>query len=175
MTGAWKKRIIRRPLLEAQDVMEAYSMAQVKPVNDEHEQFISREDAELKRIREKKMQELMAQKRESATTDAKPIHVTDSDFERVIHDNQLAIIDCWAAWCGPCRAIASTIEELAEEFAGKIFVGKLDVDENPKTSEIYQIQSIPTLLIMKNGCEVDRIIGLCPKEDIIKKIKKHLG
>jgi thioredoxin len=144
-------------------------------MNDEREQFILKEDAELKRIKERKMQEFMAQKREKAASNSGPVHVTDADFDKVTHEHPLAIIDCWAPWCGPCRSIAPTIEEIAREFGGKVFVGKLNVDENPKTSGSYQVQSIPTLLIMKNGCEVDRIIGLCPKEQITGKLMKHLG
>jgi thioredoxin len=100
--------------------------------------------------------------------------VTDADFDDVIHGHPLALIDCWAPWCGPCRAIAPTIEEIAKEYADKLFVGKLNVDDNPKTAECYQIQSIPTLLLVKDGCEVDRIVGLCPKEHIAQKLQKHL-
>ena len=104
-----------------------------------------------------------------------PIHVTDSTFDELVKKNTLALIDCWASWCGPCLAIAPTIEELAKEYSKKLFVGKLDVDENPKTAERFQIYSIPTLLIMKNGCEVDRIIGCVPKKHIEDALKKHLG
>jgi len=146
----------------------------VKQMRDEHEQFISNDDEELRSIKEKKMKELMAGNREKVATEDKPVHVTDADFDRVVHRNQLAVIDCWASWCGPCRAMAPVIDELAKEYEGKVLVGKLDVDENPKTADSFQISSIPTLLVMKNGCEVDRIIGLCPKELIMEKLKKHL-
>jgi thioredoxin 1 len=89
--------------------------------------------------------------------------------------NSLVLIDFWASWCGPCTAQAPTIEELAKEYAGKVLVGKINVDENPATAEFYQIFSIPTLLVMKNGKEVDRIVGLCPKNHIDAALKKHLG
>jgi thioredoxin len=115
-----------------------------------------------------------AEKERSKMEDNVPVHVTDADFDDVIHGHPLALIDGWAPWCGPCRAIAPTIEEIAKEYADKLFVGKLNVDDNPKTAECYQIQSIPTLLLVKDGCEVDRIVGLCPKEHITQKLQKHL-
>jgi thioredoxin 1 len=105
---------------------------------------------------------------------ATPIHVTDSNFDEMVNKHSLALIDCWAPWCGPCVALTPTIEKLAEEYAGKVLVGKLNVDENCKTAECFQIFSIPTMLIMKNGKEVDRIVGLVPKSHIEGVLKKHL-
>jgi thioredoxin 1 len=104
-----------------------------------------------------------------------PTCVTDSNFNEIVGKHSLALIDCWAAWCGPCQALGPTIKELAEKYCGKVLIGKLDVDENPQTAECYQIFSIPTMLIMKNGKEVDRIVGLCPKNHIETILKKHLG
>jgi len=103
-----------------------------------------------------------------------PVHVTDANFDEILNKNSLAFIDCWASWCSPCLALAPTIEELAKEYAGKVLVGKLNVDENPKTAECFQIFSIPTMLIMKNGKEVDRIVGLVPKKHIESVLRKHL-
>jgi len=144
-------------------------------MSGEHEHFISKEDEELKRIREKKLKELVEKKEKKQEMKTEPIHVTDANFDEIINKNSLALIDCWASWCGPCLALAPTIEELAQEYAGKVLVGKLDVDKNPKTAECFQIFSIPTMLIMKNGKEVDRIVGLCQKKNIEAVIKKHLG
>lgn len=104
-----------------------------------------------------------------------PVHLTDSTFEETIKKNPLVLVDFWAGWCGPCRALTPTIVELAKEYAGKIFIGKLNVDENPKTAECFQVFSIPTLVVLKDGCEVDRIVGLCPKNHIESALKKHLG
>jgi thioredoxin 1 len=104
-----------------------------------------------------------------------PIHVTDSNFDEIVNKHSLALIDCWAPWCGPCLALTPTIEMLAEEYAGKVFIGKLNVDENPRTAECFQIFSIPTMLIMKNGNEVDRIVGLVPKGHVDAVLRKHLG
>jgi len=106
---------------------------------------------------------------------AEPIQVTDSNFDEIVNKHQLALIDCWAPWCGPCLAFAPTIDELTEEYAEKILVGKLNVDDNPQTAERFQIFSIPTVLIMKEGSEVDRIVGLVPKKLIEAILKKHLG
>lgn len=143
-------------------------------MNDEHEQFIS-EDAELKRIRIKRLKELMEQKEKKQETNMEPIHVTDTNFNEIVSKNSLALIDCWAGWCGPCQALAPTIQELAKEYARKVLIGKLDVDENPQITEQFQIFTIPTMLIMKNGKEVDRIVGLCPKNHIETILKKHFG
>ena len=140
-------------------------------MNDEHEQFISEEDEELRHIRERKLVELKEKKLEMSGE-----HVlTDSNFNEIINKHSLALIDCWAPWCGPCLALGPTIEKLAEEYAGKVLVGKLNVDENPRTAERFQIFSIPTMLIMKNGKEVDRIVGLVPKNHVDAVLRKHLG
>ena len=102
------------------------------------------------------------------------VHLTDANFEETIKKNPLVLVDFWAAWCGPCRALAPTIEELAKEYAGKALIAKLDVDENPKTAEQFQVSSIPTVVILKDCCEVDRIIGLCAKPKYGDALQKHL-
>jgi thioredoxin 1 len=102
-----------------------------------------------------------------------PCHVTDSNFDETIKKNKVVLIDFWANWCGPCRALAPTIQELAKEYSGKILVGKLDVDENPATAERFQVFSIPTMIVFKNGSETDRLVGLCPKNRIAETIQKH--
>jgi len=144
-------------------------------MSGEHEQFISERDEKLEHIREKKIRKLMQLMEKNREMDTKPVHVTDSNFNEITNENSLALIDCWASWCGPCLALAPTIEELAKEYAGKVLIGKLDVDENPTTAERFQIFSIPTMLIMKNGREVDRIVGLVPKKHIEAVFKKHFG
>ena len=102
-----------------------------------------------------------------------PFHVTDANFEDTIKKNKVAFIDFWASWCGPCRALAPTIEELAKEYAGKVLVGKLDVDENPTTAEKFQVFSIPTMILFKDGKEAERLVGLCPKNRISDTLTKH--
>jgi thioredoxin 1 len=144
-------------------------------MSGEHKQFISKEDAELKHIKEKKLRELMGLKEKEHELNPDPTHITDSNFNEIVNKHSLALIDCWAPWCGPCLALAPTIEELTEKYAGKVLVGKLNVDENPRTAERFQIFSIPTTLIMKNGREVDRIVGLVPKNHVEAVLRKHLG
>ena len=143
-------------------------------MSDEHEQFISEEDEELRRIREKKLGELVELEEKKLEMTAEHV-LTDSNFNEIVNQHSLALIDCWAPWCGPCLALAPTIEELAREYTGKVLVGKLHVDDNPRTAERFQIFSIPTMLIMKNGREVDRIVGLVPKNHVEAVLRKHLG
>ena len=102
-----------------------------------------------------------------------PFQVTDSNFDETLKNNKVALIDFWANWCGPCRALAPTIEELAKENSGKILIGKLDVDENPATAERFQVFSIPTMILFKDGKETERLVGLCPKSRIADTITKH--
>jgi thioredoxin 1 len=103
-----------------------------------------------------------------------PLHLNDAKFDETIKNNKVALVDFWAGWCGPCRALAPTIEELARDYSGKVLVGKLDVDESPKTAECFQVFSIPTLVVFKDGCEVERLVGLCAKNRIEDLLKKHL-
>lgn len=142
----------------------------MKQMGEKHKHFIFEEDRELKRIREKKIEELIKEKAKMS----EPVHVTDSNFDDIITKKALALIDFWAPWCGPCRALAPTVEELCKEYAGKILIGKLNVDENPQAAERFQIFSIPTLVLIKNGKEVERIVGLVPKNHIQAVLNKHL-
>ena len=103
-----------------------------------------------------------------------PFHLTDANFSETVSKNPVVLVDFWAGWCGPCRALAPTIEELAKELAGKILVAKLDVDENPQTAEKFQVFSIPTVVLIKDCCEVDRIVGLCPKKQYDSALQKHM-
>lgn len=141
-------------------------------MSHDREQFISRENEELKRIRDKKLRELGERRLEISM---ESVHVGDSNFNDVVNAHALVMIDFWADWCGPCRALAPTIEVLAKEYAGKVFVGKLNVDDNPATAERFQVFSIPTMLVLKGGKEVDRIVGCVPKDYIETVLKKHLG
>ncbi len=102
-----------------------------------------------------------------------PFHVTDANFEETIKKNKLVFVDFWANWCGPCRALAPIVVELAKEYSGKILIGKLDVDENSVTAQRFQVYSIPTMIIFKNGSEAERLVGLCPKNRITESLNKH--
>jgi len=120
------------------------------------------------------VQELSISSRSMSSMGNEPFHVTDANFNETIKSNKVALIDFWAGWCGPCRALAPTIEELARDYNGKILVGKLDVDENPKTAECFNVYSIPTMIVFKDGCEVERLVGLCAKNRIEDTLQKHL-
>ncbi len=104
-----------------------------------------------------------------------PRIVTDATFAReVLQAGQTPVlVDCWAAWCGPCRMIAPVLDELAAESRGRYVITKLNVDENPQTAARFQIRSIPTLLIFKNGQLVDTIIGVQPKQAIAQRLEKQ--
>jgi thioredoxin 1 len=137
------------------------------------------EDIELEKIRYKKMHELLFKnieknKKNEGILDF-PIEINNENFNEIIKKYNNLIIDFWAEWCGPCRIIAPIIEELAKEYAGKIVFGKINVDENQEIAAKFLIMSIPTLIFFKNGREVNRIIGLVPKENINKEIGKIYG
>ncbi len=103
------------------------------------------------------------------------LQVTDNDFEQeILKASMPALVDFWAAWCGPCRAIAPVIEELAKDYAGKVKIAKMNVDENAKTPAKYGIRAIPTLILFKNGAVVDQITGAVSKAQIENAIKKML-
>ena len=143
-------------------------------MSGEHKRFAYEEDEELRRIREKKLKELMRLEEEKPERNVKPVQVTDSNFSETVNEHSLVLVDCWASWCAPCMVIAPIIEELAEKYTGRVLVGKLNVDENPRTAARFQIFGIPTLLIIKSGKEVDRIVGLVPKSNVEARLEKHL-
>lgn len=102
-----------------------------------------------------------------------PVIVTDETFEDEVEKSSIPVlVDCWAPWCGPCKMLAPTIDQLAEELDGKIKVVKLDVDGNPKTAQKFGVMSIPTMLIIKDGEEVSRLVGVQPKATIEESLAK---
>lgn len=102
---------------------------------------------------------------------SKPLTVTDKTFDPVVlKSGKPVLLDCWAPWCAPCRMIAPVVDQLAAEANGRYLVGKLNVDENPETAARFRIQSIPTLLIFKDGDVVDRIIGTESKQAIASRL-----
>ena len=104
------------------------------------------------------------------------VAVTGQTFDtEVLQSNLPVLVDFWAAWCGPCRAIAPAIEEIAGEYAGKLKVVKVDTDENQDIAVKFQVMSIPTLMVFKGGKVVERVIGAMPKAVLMSKIKPHLA
>ena len=101
---------------------------------------------------------------------------SDANFDQeVVKSSTPVLVDLWAAWCGPCRIIAPVVEELAEKYKGKMKMGKLNVDDYPQVAAEYRIMNIPTLLLFKGGQEVDRIVGVVPKEELTRRIEHVIG
>ncbi|WP_019178572.1 thioredoxin [Methanomassiliicoccus luminyensis] len=125
---------------------------------------------ELQNIREKKRQEL----EKAAEWPSEPVEVRDDNFNDFLKKHKVAVVDCWAPWCGPCRAMGPVIDALAAEMKGQAAFGKLNTDENPKTSMRFQIEAIPTLLVFREGELVDRHVGARPKDDLKRRLTSRL-
>lgn len=106
----------------------------------------------------------------------KPVTVTDANFsDEVEHSPLPVLLDMWAEWCGPCRMIAPVIDELSIEMSGRVRVAKLNVDQNPVTADRFNVRSIPALLVLKAGREVDRMVGAQPKAEITRRLERVIG
>ncbi len=137
---------------------------------------------ELDEIRKKKMERMMTEinkppqgaSEPSVQLPDKPVVVKDDSIDSAVGQYPLFILDCWAEWCGPCRMVGPVIEKLAREMKGTVVFGKLNVDENMKTSNKYRISAIPTMLVFKNGKLLDKIVGAYPKAALANRIQKYL-
>jgi thioredoxin 2 len=109
----------------------------------------------------------------ASAQDSKPINITDQTFEREVLQTtgRPILVDCWAPWCPPCRMIAPLLDQLAAESHGSYRIAKLNIDENPQVSSRFQISSIPTMLIFKDGKLIDRLIGAHPKQTIAERLR----
>lgn len=105
-----------------------------------------------------------------------PLHLTSENFATIVGaENLPVLVDFWAEWCPPCRALLPTIDRLAGETQGHAIIGKVNVDEAPEIARDYRVQSIPTLIIFKNGREVDRMVGVYPKDEIARRLLNTRG
>ena len=109
----------------------------------------------------------------AGASDSKPVNITDQTFEREVLQarGRPVLVDCWAPWCGPCRMVGPILDQLAAESAGRYRIAKLNVDDNQQTAARFQIASIPTMLIFKDGQLIDRLIGAQPKDVIVEHLK----
>ncbi len=133
---------------------------------------------DLDEIRARKKKELLERAQEIEGSKGyldHPITVTDGSFHEIVRNNRLIVVDAWAPWCAPCRRVAPVIDALAKDYAGRVVFGKLNTDENRATSIHHQIMSIPTLLVFKDGREVDRIVGAVPKRVIEDRLNGILA
>lgn len=103
------------------------------------------------------------------------ITLNDSNFNNEITGETPILVDFWAEWCGPCRLVAPVLDEIAKEYQGKISIGKLNVDENPRLSSTFDVMSIPTMILFKDGVEKKRIIGARPKHSIVSELSEYLS
>ena len=103
------------------------------------------------------------------------VNATDADFDNAIRTSQLVLVDLWAPWCGPCQMIAPILKKLAGEYAGRLKVVKVNVDQNPQASMNYRAQSIPMMVFIRNGEPVETVIGAHPEPTIRSKVEQHLG
>jgi len=106
---------------------------------------------------------------------ANVVEITDDNFSEVTGQPGLSMVDFWAVWCGPCRMVAPIVEQLADEYAGQVTVGKLDVDNNQRSAAQFNVRSIPTILFFKDGKVVDQVIGAVPRPALENKIKQLLA
>jgi thioredoxin 2 len=125
---------------------------------------------------ERRLQPLCGQCKTRLPVSNRPVTVTDATFESEVERSPLPVLlDLWAAWCGPCRMMAPMIDELATEMAGRVRVAKLNVDDNPLTAARFHVQSIPTLLTLKAGREIDRIVGVQSKSEIARRLQQVIA
>jgi len=145
--------------------------SKLKKLEEESER-LKEERLKKERRAMKKRSELSREKGRSASN--KPVDLTDATFTEAVQNHPLVVVDCWAPWCHPCLYVSPIVDEIARDYAGRIFFGKLNIDENKRVAMQNGIMSIPTLLVFKNGKLVDQIIGAMPRQTLEPRITRHL-
>jgi thioredoxin len=123
-------------------------------------------DSELEAIRARRLQELLRTQGSTSVASGGPVILSDATFDGEVKKQGLVLVDFWAAWCGPCLRVAPVLEEIAKERTSSLRLAKLNVDDNPRTAERFQVSSIPTMLLFKDGKLVDATVGALPKAEI---------
>jgi thioredoxin 1 len=131
------------------------------------------EDKEIDKIKKAKILNML-QRAQSQKLTSKPIILTDGNFHSEVAKHRLIVVDFWAPWCGPCRMVGPLVEELADEYAGKVTFGKLNVDDNMMVPSRFGVRGIPTLIVFKDGKAVDTLVGACSKSHIESKFRPYL-
>ena len=104
------------------------------------------------------------------------VQITDADFQQqVVQNDKPVLVDFWAEWCQPCKVMEPALESISDEMADKLVVAKLNVDENPEIAQQFQVMSIPTMILFKNGQAIDQLVGAMPKDAVVNKLNPHLG
>ena len=138
------------------------------------------DDGELEMIRRRMMEDITTRMKGGAAPGAQPVaaatptNLSDMSFDEFIKRNQVAFVDFWAPWCGPCRMVAPVVEKLASELRGKVAFGKLNVDDNPVKSAEFNIMSIPTMMIFYGGKPADMIVGAVPRAEILSRLGRYI-
>ncbi len=145
------------------------------PVISNRIRNMSDDDLELENIRRKMMARIQDESKAKEAKIVKPAELTDGNFNDEVKKNKIMVVDFWASWCAPCRFLSPIVEELANEYHGKISFAKVDVDANPEVSSSFNITSIPTVIMFKNGKVADVSIGAVPKAMLDAKLKKLLN
>ena len=129
---------------------------------------------EVKKKMIKDMIEQKSKKKEKQNHPDSPVTLNDKNFSDIIEKYPLVVVDFWASWCGPCKMMEPVIENMAKKYSGKVVFGKMNVDKNKRIPSRYQISSIPTLMIFKNGKIVDKIVGATRENQLSKKLEKYI-
>ncbi len=130
----------------------------------------NKDQKELEKIKKKMVDDIMSEENYPEG----PVKITDDDFEETIEDHPLILVDFWADWCGPCKMMEPILKELASEYQGDLVVGKLNVDDNSTVPNQFQVSSIPTMVLFKEGEPVERMVGAMQKEQLAQKVDEYI-